>query len=94
MSRKGVILLLNNSGIGKRRPVSAGLVHGLWDVQTSNLIRMFHQIDVKASRNVPGDVAVEWPNTRVVCYVLLFRWSAEENDTRARHLPRPRSHSA
>ena len=63
--------MVNNVGAGEGVPVSASLRDSIWDagVAGGQSIRLLEQIDVQASTDVPGDVAVEGPHARVVGFV-------------------------
>ena len=50
----------------KRRPISASISHDTWNVQMSNISRSLHNSDVETSQDVPRDMAMQQPGTRIV----------------------------
>ena len=60
--------LVNNVSASEGVPVGASLRDGIWDTRVAGgqSIRLLEQIDVQASTDVPGDMAVEGPHTRIV----------------------------
>jgi len=47
-------------------PVAAGVKDVLCELELGNVIGTLHHVDVETARYVPGDVAMEWPDTWVV----------------------------
>ena len=51
-------------------PIATSLRHGLWHHLLCDLRHLFHEVDIQSSTDVPCDMTVEGPHTRVISIVL------------------------
>ena len=64
------INLLHNMRAGVLLPVITRLLHHHRNLILRDLVRMFHKVDIKAHRQMPGNMAMERPDTRIIGIIL------------------------
>ena len=58
--------LINHMVRSECIPIITRLLHHIWQFYLRDILRLFDSIDIQASADVPSDVTMEWPNTRIV----------------------------
>ena len=64
------INLLHNMRAGVLLPVITRLLHHHRNLILRDLVRTLHKVDIKAHRQMPGDMAMERPDTRIIGIIL------------------------
>jgi len=63
--------LVDNVITGPGSPVPTGLCRYGWDLnEILDIVRSFKDVPHKTGTQMPCDVAVKWPHTRIVCDIL------------------------
>jgi len=64
------INLLHNMRAGVLLPIITRLLHHHRNLILRDLVRTLHKVDIKAHRQMPGDMAMERPDTRIIGIIL------------------------
>lgn len=62
--------LVRSDGSSEDLPVVTSVLDCLRDLDLLDVIWTLQDVDIKTGRDVPGDVAMQWPDTGVVCLEL------------------------